>query len=69
MYSTSTPGALRSGSTSKSGKVGEPSAFLKSPDNATRNLSAMVVTVSCSRRAAASTASVSAFCSTQTSPE
>ena len=69
MYATSTPGALRNGSTSKSGKVGEPSAFLKSPDNATRNLSAMVRHRFLQPARSSATASVSAFCSTHTSPE
>src|SRR5215216_2750694 len=39
----STPGAFFRGWRSKSGKVGEPSGFLKSPERATRNLLAMQV--------------------------
>ena len=63
--SISTPGADLSGARSKSGKVGEPSAFLKSPDSATRNGPVMA----CSPARKVFIASVSASRSTQTSPE
>src|SRR4029078_9261553 len=44
--SISTPGAPLSGFKSKSGEVGETSAFLKSPESATLNFAAMALLLS-----------------------
>ena len=55
--------------TSESWKVGDPSAFLKSPDSATRNVSAISFTVYLQPARSWLTASVKAPCSTHTSPE